>query len=516
MKTPTFLPLPILIVFALLSSTFQLTSTVALGVIDEQTARSLFSQALVELYNGRYRESYELSLKSMTGRIFMQELAFFWYLRGRLAILNGEIDKAVEDLLNFTFLVRNDDIDNLLNKVNYFRRINLLPSNRFELTYVTTLSGRVQGIDYFQSPISLAVFGNELHVLDARNRRLVSFQNNRISRVRRLSRDYKQVFVSRSGKVYLATNNGIFDSLEREVLGDLRVAVVAGISRTNEVYIVDVDRVVVLNLGSRQQRTFPVGTRIVCLDAEIDGDSLYILDGLYQRVIVYELGTMKVRGEPIKTPGNIWNFEVTPFGDILFLSKDGVVIGESEFELKNVNFIEYSYPLLFAVKWQSAVIDVYSLKDDKPIFVSIDRMLFDDNNAYAYVRVENLLGDDLHFVQNILTIAEQDVYTPSETGVEVVEVPTLNLRSCEPELAYYRFRGVRVSGACNILNKLTGSAPGLSRTHRLYWVARWRYARPVPDGIIKVSARVSFKSGTFYDAMFYTNQLLSVLRKEGS
>jgi len=110
--------------------------TKSLAVIDEETARDYFSQALIKMYQGNFQKAYELSKQALSGRVYVNELANFWFLRGKLAITNGLIDKAIEEFGTFTQLVKNDDIDNILEKVRYFRNINLSPSKNFELKYM--------------------------------------------------------------------------------------------------------------------------------------------------------------------------------------------------------------------------------------------------------------------------------------------------------------------------------------------------------------------------------------------
>lgn len=79
----------------------------------------------------------------------------------------------------------------------------------------------------------------------------------------------------------------------------------------------------------------------------------------------------------------------------------------------------------------------------------------------------------------------------------------------------YRLRGVKVSGNCPLLAKFTGNGATENVKTQSYWIFRWQYIRPVPDGIIKVTARFSAKSKVFFDTMFYTNLLLKSSMQKG-
>uniref|UniRef100_A0A7C5RII4 Tetratricopeptide repeat protein n=1 Tax=Fervidobacterium thailandense TaxID=1008305 RepID=A0A7C5RII4_9BACT len=484
------------------------------AVIDEQKAREYFSGALKEFYDGNIEAAYESAIKALSGRVYVQELPHFWYLRGRLAIINGEVDKALQEFRNFTTLVKNDDIDNLVQKVESFRKLNLSRSQSFEFGYVTTLRGKQAGVDYFHSIVSVAVYGDELYALDSRNKRLVKFKENKITQIRNLSREYKQVSVDRMGSVLLLSKEALYDAQEKELLKDLRTPVIAGISRDGEVYLVDLDTVVIYSLTKRNARRQSLGRRVICLDAELTVDKLFILDGINQEILVYNVQDMKII-ERLKPPIKTWSFEVTPYGDLIYLGDNKIIVGEKDFTLKDVNLIEYSYPILFAIKWAGSTVDVYQLIDDKPVFVSIDKMEFDELYAYAYVRVEDIFGDTLHFIQNLLSIAEQDVYTPSFVSFKNLEPKFVNLKACEKELVVYRLRGVKVSGNCPLLAKFTGNGVTENVKTQSYWIFRWQYIRPVPDGIIKVTARFSTKSKVFFDTMFYTNLLLKSSMQKG-
>ncbi|ODN31335.1 hypothetical protein [Fervidobacterium thailandense] len=484
------------------------------AVIDEQKAREFFSEALMAMYNGDFLTAYELAKKALSGRVYVQELPYFWYLRGRLAILNGEVDRALQDFKNFTMLVKNDDIDNLVAKVESFRKLNLSPSQTFEFGYVSTLRGKQGGVDYFHSVVSVAVYGDELYALDSKNKRLVKFKENKIVQIKSLKRDYKQIAVDGLGNVLLLSEDALYDSRERELLTGLRTPIIAGVSRDGEVYIVDLDSVVVYSLVKKNTKREKLGKRVVCLDAELTVDRLYLLDGINQEILIYDLNGLKLV-QRVKTPEKVWSFEVTPCGDLIYLGDNRVIAGGKEFELKGVNLIEYSYPMLFAIKWAGSMVDVYLLIDDKPVFVSVDRIEFDELYAYAYVRVEDMFGDTLHYIQNLLSVAEQDVYTPSFLSFKSLEPKFINLKTCEKELVVYRFQGVKVSGQCPVLVRFTGNGMTENIKSQGYWVFRWQYIRPVPDGIIKVTARFSTKTKVYFDTMFYTNLLLKASIQKG-
>ncbi|HOQ39774.1 MAG TPA: hypothetical protein PKI14_05995 [Fervidobacterium sp.] len=477
-------------------------------VIDEETARHYFSQALVETYTGNFEEAYKISVKAISGRVYVQELPYFWYLRGRLGIITGTVDKALEELKSFTQLVMNDEIENILSKVQYFRMLDIASPGTFKFGYVNSLSGRQSNADYFQTPTSLSVFGDVLYILDSRNKRLVSAKNNRILKVKKLSREYKQVFAARDGSIYLVTDDALYDGEETELVKALKAAVVAGSDRDGNVYIVDIDRIIVFDREDKTTKSYKLDQRLFCLDAEMTVDKIYVLDGVRQQIFIYDLQTMKRIGI-IEVPEKAWNFEVTPYGDLIYLTNNKIIAGNQEFEAKDVNFIEYSYPTLFTMKWKGNIIDQYFLKDDKPLFVSIDKMMFDDTYSYAYIRVEDLYGDEIHYIQYALGMLEQDVYVPSDIYCEFTDVKLVNLKTCSNELVSYRMAGIKTFGGCAILNKFTGSLPSLKNKQRLVFVARWNYIRPVPPGVVKVTAKVSFKDLMYFDSMFYTNQLMS-------
>ncbi|MGQ9855335.1 MAG: hypothetical protein ACUVQF_01220 [Fervidobacterium sp.] len=492
----------------LLLIVFLLLTSLTFGVIDEETARLYFTQALKSTYEGDFAKAFELSQKALSGRVYVQELPYFWYLRSRLRMINNQVDKALEELKNFTMLVRSDDIDNLIAKVNYFRKLNLSPSSTFGMGYVNSLNGYVKGIEYFQTPTSLAVYGDKFALLDSKNRRIAFARQNRILSIKKVSKDLKQVFFDRSGQLYLLGEKALYNESEAEIISGLKVPYIAGQDREGYIYIIDFDRVVKYNPNVNKTVEFKLPKMTFALDAEMTVDRLYILDALSQEIDVYSLDRLQ-KINVVKVPEKIWNFEVTPYGDIIYLGKDKIVAGGMEFPMKDINFIEYSYPTLFLIKWKGNVVEQYWLKDDKPIFVNIDNLSFDDNSAYAYVRVEDLYGDELHYVGYALSMFEQDVYVPSDAYVEQKEVRSIQLNTCENELINYRLAGIKVFGKCSILSKFTGgltTPDGLKG--RLYWVTKWTYLKPVPPGIIKLSAKVTFKEQVYYDTMFYTNSLI--------
>ncbi len=488
--------------------------TVLAAVIDEETARSYFSQALINAYTGNFGDAYQLSIKALSGRVYVQELPYFWYLRGRLGISTGLVDKSLGDFSTFTQLVKSEEIDNLVSKVQYFRKLDIISPGTFKFGYVNSVSGRQGTADYFQTPTSLTVFGDTMYILDSKNKRLISARGSKILTVKKLSRDYKQVFASRDGSIYLLTDDTLYNDSELELLKDMKTALIAGSDRNGNVYIVDFDRVLVFDPESQKSVAYNLPQSTVCLDAEMTVDKLYILDGVKEQILVYDLSTMGSINT-IELPEKIWNFEVTPYGDLIYLGNNKIIAKGQEFEVKGVNFIEYSYPTIFLIKWKGTVVDQYFLKDDKPIFVSIDKMVFDDAYAYAYVRVEDLYGDEIHYIQYALRMSEQDVYVPSDVYSELSDVKTEMLKNCKGELVSYRMTGSKTIGSCPILNKFTGSAASLRNNKRVVFLARWNYMRPIPQGIIKVTAKLSFKDLVYSDAMFYTGQLIgeSSLRK---
>ncbi|MGC8902926.1 MAG: hypothetical protein ACP5KD_06265 [Fervidobacterium sp.] len=480
------------------------------AVIDEESARNYFSQSLIQMYMGKYDKAYEFSKKALSGRVYVNELQYFWFLRGKLAIANGFIDKAIEEFGTFTQLVKSDDIDNIIAKVNYFRALNLLPSKIFELKYIESTVGIINGIEYFQNPVSVAIYGDSYCVLDSKNKRVIFFKKNRMTKIKKVSNELKQIIFDRDGNLYLVGQNAIFNDSEVELLKGLHTPIVAGFDRDNNMYIVDFDKVVVFNTYSGNISNRNLSQKTLAIDAELTVDRLYILDGLRQEINVYDLRSFS-KIQSIKLSEKVWNFEVTPYGDIIYLAKDGVIAGKQKFDLKDVDLIEYSYPTLFAIKWKNRQIDQYILKDDKPIFVNIEKMEFDDNYIYAYVSVEDLFGDELHYIGHSLSVFEHDVYVPSEVYSSVEQLRFLSLKQCKGELTMYRLQGLKILGNCQVLSKFTGAPSDESivkKRRKLIWVAKWNYLRPVPPGIIKVSARVSFKNNTYFDAAFYTQMLI--------
>jgi len=57
-----------------------------------------------------------------------------------------------------------------MEKVGYFRKLNLAPSQSFALGYIDSIKGNVRGIEYFQTPTSLSVYGENLVLLDQKIR----------------------------------------------------------------------------------------------------------------------------------------------------------------------------------------------------------------------------------------------------------------------------------------------------------------------------------------------------------
>lgn len=502
---------------------FSIFSFFSLGfaVINEEAARDYLSKAIFEMSNGNFVEAYNLSKKALSGRVFVNELPYFWYLRGKLAIANGIPDKAIEEFQTFLQLVRNDEIENLINKVNYFRKINLSPSKKFELKYISTVNGIINGIEYFQSPTSLCVYGDIFTILDRKNKRIIYFKSGRIFKIKKVSKDLKQLLYGHDGKLYLLDDKSLYDENELELVSGLRTPYAAGPDRDGNIIIVDFDRIIVYNTYSKLVTENKLSNATIAIDVEVTYDKIYILDGLKQVIDVYLRKDFR-KIDSLKLPEKTWSFEVTPYGDIIYVTKNKIKAGNEEFEISDVDLIEYSYPTLFIIKWKSRSIDTYVLKDDKPVFVNIDRIEFDDNFGYAYVRVEDLFGDSLHYIQHSLSIAEHDIYVSSTSSTILLPVNILDVRNCVGELITYRLQGVWVSGNCPVLEKFTG-APSLSTIKamkdttgpmRMLWLVRWQYIRPVPPGIVKLTAKVNFKDTSFFDNSFYSQQLIKLAYKK--
>ena len=482
------------------------------AVIDEETARDYFSKALEFAYSGDFKSAFEYSKKAMSGRIYVQELPYFWYLRGRLGIINGYVDKSLEELKNYTSLVRNDDIQNLMQKVDYYRKLDLSPSKNFIMSYIDSVKGSVKDIEYFQTPTSLAVYGDEFVLLDSKNKRLAYFKNNKLLKIKKISRDIKQIAFDRNGNLYLLGSKSLYNEQGLELMNDLQVPFIAGSDREGNLIIVDFDRVIKYNTFSNKPVIQGIGQRLFALDAEITVDKLYVLDALKQKILVFRIDTLE-KIQEITLPEKVWSFEVTPYGDIIYLGKGRIVANGQEFPVKDTDFIEYAYPTLFLIKWKGNTIEQYVLKDDKPIFVNIKDVAFDENYAYAYLSIEDLYGDEIHYIKHSLAIFEHDVYMPTEIYPEIRDVGIVKLDKCAGEVITYKLQDLRVTGNCPILSKLTGSTrdfDGMSRK-KLYWVAKWAYLRPIPPGIIKLTAKVAIKEEVFYDTMFYTEKLMRVL-----
>ncbi|MFN6991667.1 MAG: tetratricopeptide repeat protein, partial [Fervidobacterium sp.] len=260
-----------LIRILLLFSIFSLLS-LAFAVINEEAARDYLSKAIFEMNNGNFTEAYNLSLKALSGRVFVNELPYFWYLRGKLAIANGMPDKAIEEFQTFLQLVKNDEIENLINKVNYFRKLNLSPSKKFELKYINTVNGIINGIEYFQNPTSLSVYGDIFTILDSKNKRLIYFKNGRIFKIKKVSKNLKQILYGYDGKLYLLDEKSLYDENEFEIVSGLRTPYAAGPDRDGNIIIVDFDRIVFYNIFSKSIAETKLPNATIAIDVEVTYD----------------------------------------------------------------------------------------------------------------------------------------------------------------------------------------------------------------------------------------------------
>ncbi len=474
-------------------------------VIDEETARSYFSQTLKEYYLGNFDKAYENSLKSLSGKVYLQELPYYWYLRGRLGIIQGYFDESIKQLNTYTELVKQEDIENLKKTAFFFREVKLNMGKNYDFGYVSKIEGKIKAIEYFYNPSSLSTYGDKLYITDPKNKRFVTIRNGRIINIQKLKFEPKQVFVNRYGEVFLLSNDKLYNEKEELLLENLRTPYIAGDDRDGKLYIVNFDRIVIFNPSDNSKTDEKLETNIFVMDAEMTCGYLYVLDGVKQKILVFDTQNLTLV-KSINPPFETWSFETTPYDELIYLGEGKIYVSDKTFDFTDVNFIEYSYPNLFLIKWKGNLIEHYYLKDENPIFIAIDKVLFDDNYAYVYVRAEDVFGNNLNYVQNLLKLYEQGVIVNSDVTIETYEKNTVELKTCAGLLISYRFKNLRVYGNCLPLNRYTGG--GTKDPRSFYYVMRYKYIRPVPPGVLKIDVKIDFKNGSYLDTMFYTEALI--------
>ncbi len=490
----------LVVVFAIL-----LTALTFSKVIDEETARSFFSEALKEYYLGNFDKAYENSLKSLSGRVYLQELPYYWYLRGKLGIIQGFFEESIKQLNSYTDLVRQEDIENLKKTAFFFQDIKLNMGTNYDFSYVSKIEGKIRGIEYFYNPNSLSAYGDKFYITDPKNKRLVTVKSGKIVNIQTLKFEPKQVFANRYGEIFILDNNKLYNEKGEVLLENLRTPYIAGDDRDGRLYIANFDRITIFNPSDKMKIDKKLDTNIFVMDAEMTCDYLYILDGVRQRILVYDtqnLDFVKSINPPFKT----WSIEVTPYDELIYLGEGKIYISGKTFDVSDVNFIEFSYPNIFLIKWKGNLVEHYYLKDENPIFIAIDKILFDDNYGYVYVRVEDFFGNNLNYVQNILKLYEQGVIVNSDISIENYDKKTVEVKSCTGLLISYRFKNLRTYGNCVPLNRYTGG--GTKDPRSFYYVMRYKYIRPVPPGALKIDAKIDFKNGSYLDTMFYTEALI--------
>ncbi|QTA37264.1 hypothetical protein JYK00_05835 [Thermosipho ferrireducens] len=481
-----------------------LIGTSVFGLLTEEQSRKFLSEAINLWKERQYESADKKMLDALTGSINAVEIPWYWYFQSKLDVYVGQVDKAIENLKTILTITNSKEISELLKKIKKFRIPENSISKNFKIKFIDSFSGVVNGKEYFYSITSIAIFGDKIYLTDYENKRIIILKDRVLWKIIKTNYKPKYITIDSYGRVYVLSDNSLFNlNTDKPILENLASPIIAGVDRADRIVMVDMNGIIIYDHGKliRKELKQP----FIPLDADINYKNLYILDGFNNRIVLFDIYTLDYVKE-IPLNKNVWSFEVSPDGEIIYLEGNTLIAGNTKFSLKSSPmFIEYFYPHLFVIDWKADKITWYLLKDEKPIFINIDNFKTTESTLTAQIRIEDYYGDSIHLAKDFITTFEQDVREFASVTYETLDASIVNLKKDSGiEVITERFLGRIVNGNTKLWIYTGGSPLFTKKKGKLVWKITYEYARPTLFPLMRFTVQVNIVDEIYSDTIIFT------------
>ncbi len=519
---------------------------VTFGIITEEQARENFSKALLAWYEGDVKKAKELMEIATSGLIYVTDIPEFWYFMAKIDIDMRAIQKAQEDLK--TILVVSpgkDEVVSLLKEIEILQRP---PKFAKPIVFDRLLSvqGYSEGIEYFYTPTAVTLYGDTVIIADQANKRIVFYKYGQYY-VIKTSVEPISIEISPNGTLFVASRKKLIkidssNGNEKVIYDGFANALLAGFDKigrlwgsdVNRLFYVDGEEIVLINL----QDFYAIQ------DAEVTLNGIWALDILRNKLILFDFTGKKI--EERDAHGS-WSFEVTVSGDPVVLTKNGelVLVGENGHQALHkfsqaTTIFDYRYPFLIVFDWHKHAVDLYPMKGEEPIFVKIDSLSFSEETIKLNFRVENIFGDTVPYLSNLLQVREGGGPVYFELKIDHTEIEWLKAEDqffgsvlpylrrgkaygilfdkfprqfVQTDLVTLKGKNVRifVSERPNEYVFLSGGAGYLNSQRRIlrsFYSVSFKRTRPIPSDITSVTISVKIGEKLYSDTIYYTRGMI--------
>ncbi len=381
-------------------------STIVMAISVEEKARLDFGRALDLWVEGKFESSLKILENLLYKPINVEDIPKFWYLRARVDVDLGNVEKALKELQS-VLVVDPTSVEVL----SLMREIEYLTGKRgFKQNYKLKKIGKIEGfkdsVEYFYTLDDVDVFGNTIYAIDRVNERLLKYEDFKLVSTIDLPFKPLSLEVSRSGVPFVSSVDGGIYMVSggiTQVATGLNTPILAGFDRFGRLWGISGFSVFVFDGRELEKREITWGRPLI-IDAEVSKDGIWILDVMHRRIALLDFKDLRIKKD-IPTSIDMRSFEVVPYGGFLVLTADGNVLYMDEnqnvenlkIDAKDVVAFEYRYPIFMTADWREHEVDVYSFAGDEPLLVKIDSMDVDKvkNKVHMRVRFENLYGDPI-------------------------------------------------------------------------------------------------------------------------
>lgn len=522
-----------------------LSASLCFAITTEEEARGFFAQALESWYAGDVTTAKELMNRALTGLIYITDIPEFWYFTAKLDIDVGAVDKALEDLRTILVLApTKDEAISLIKEIETFTSP-LSASTPTLSPEFFRIDGFKDSVEYFYSPVSVAVLGRNVCVADPANNRLVVHGPSGIS-VYKLAFKPESVVSNAFKYLYIAGENKLalfdFDSAQVKVIAsNFTKPVLAGFDRLGRLWGADVDRIFCLENG--QIEFFTLDDFYSIQDIEVGLKGLWVLDIFKNRIVLFDFNMKKVLELPAH---GAWCFELTVFeepfvlkDDTLLLVRQNELVELGKFPRPFVT-MEYCYPFLFTLDFVNHSVHVSLFKGREPVLVKIDSLSFDQDSLVLSVRVENIFADPIPILGDMFQVREGGGPVFSELSLSHRKAVWINadkdffsriLPALKRGSSYAVFlkdvgelkrghvvslrgKNVRVFTQDEPSEEvlLTGGFGHFSSSFEILqpvWKVQFLRTRPIPSDIVAVKFEVRLMNEVFSDTVYYTRGMIT-------
>ncbi len=395
-----------------------LAVSVVLAATPEELAKINFKKAFELWMSGDAEDALKIIEDTLYKPIDLRDISKFWYLKARIEVDLGNVDDAIKDLKSVLLVDPSSvEVISYLKELEYLLGLRV-PKKKLQTQFLFSIKGK-KGLDeFFYSLEDIAVWGDTVIGIDSANKRILFFRDGVL--VDSLNLSFSPIFIrsSNSGVFYLAGSDGALylmrDKKVSKIAEGMKNPILAGVDRSGRLWGVEAFNVFVYD-GKKIKR-FPLDQILIAADCEIVFNGIWILDVFNRRLALFDLKRKKIV-EDIPLFVDIKDFEVTPLGDFIMLSKDGKIfilkdkreLIDTGITVKYANVIRYSFPYLFISDWKRHELSIYAVYMGSPVIVKIDSLKYDATNNLLEIkfRAETLFGDPIHLL-NLMTFAVID------------------------------------------------------------------------------------------------------------